>query len=184
MGWFGTYCTSRKRLVKRLSDGGDWGNGARLIDSASRGNVFYAVIEKTNEDASTNRFIWVARMRGCGSRGDGWAYKPMSECDRPDFVDCPLRLLDLAGDVAPSPAAEQWRSEVRAYHESQRVRRATIRGLSPGDTLVLRATCTPSRLTLVSNGRGGLVGRSGYMDYRVAPRHLDLEATAAANAAS
>ena len=47
-----------------------------------------------------------------------WGYKSMSEDMGPCTYDCPLDLLDLAGETT-NEYAKKWRESVRAHHASK-----------------------------------------------------------------
>ena len=176
---------SRDDLVSQLSSSDFWGAGCTVIESTHRGNSFYAVIEQRDEAGGyIGRYIAVGLMRGHGHRGESWSCKLLTECDGPYAVDCPLRYLTLAGNVGLSAGAAAWRQQVRDYHALQRAQRACLRALRPGHAVILKSTCNPRQLRLVSRGPGGLTGRCGDSLYRVPPRLVDIEATSAANATS
>jgi len=59
-----------------------------------------------------------------------WGYKDMDESMGPCTYDCPLALLDLAGETT-NEYAKKWRESVRAHHASK------SRRFEPGQTVSL-----------------------------------------------
>jgi hypothetical protein len=107
MGW-STGWDSRKELVKELLADNEM---VHVIKHASTnyGRNLWAVME---QNATGKRFIMLFLLQSY--KGD-WGYKPVDESMGPVEVDCPLSLLDLAGDPEGQYAIE-WRAKVRRYH--------------------------------------------------------------------
>lgn len=51
--------------------------------------------------------------------GEQWGYKDMSEDMHPFYYDCPMSLLDVAGQT-DNECANKWREEVRRHHASKK----------------------------------------------------------------
>lgn len=67
----------------------------------------------------------------------GWGYKDMSEDMKPYYYDCPLHLLELAGDP-PSDEAREWRELVVQYHEETKRRKEMEKQIKVGTVVRLK----------------------------------------------
>ncbi len=79
----------------------------------------------------------LAKDNGC------WGYKDMDENMGPCEVDCPESVIAAAGPTEHEWALK-WRAKVASYHATRATRRAMLRDIAVGSTLVLRG-CTPER---------------------------------------
>lgn len=188
MGWLITQGATRADIIRNLTvestresaDGGCF----RTLRKAAAGNVLYALHEVAGPGgADRHTFIAVYLLRG--DRGFGWGYKDMDEGMGPCEKTCSLAILN---DPRLSPPrnewAAQWRADCRANAAAKAAQRGMARELLPGDVAVLRVGCRPGRVVVSLVGRGKVIGRDadGRL-YRVNPRHIDADATRAANAA-
>jgi hypothetical protein len=168
MGWY-YGSPSKSAVIEELTVSPE--GRFRTLHKAIKGNVLWAVHEVPASD-------WIdgagrveaagppARFIGCyllGAHNGDWGYKPMDESMGPVEISCPLKYLDMVPD--PGGYATEWRAKVRAAA----AKRALVTGLKVGDTIHLRAGCTPA--TLVVTRVKPLRATAGYVDYRV-PRRL------------
>lgn len=134
MGWL--FCEpTRDALVRRLKDRCN-NDSYELIDSATRGNEFYAVLRRKDTGL---RFIAVCLMRGTPGNFHPddirWGYKDMDESMGPCYYNCPERLLAQSDDQ--SEYAVGWRAACRHLRARRNVHAKFIRGLKAGDKVRL-----------------------------------------------
>lgn len=123
MGW--TFMNSRsfgkQDLIDYLLAPSYWGEGFRLLGHSVVGNHLWAAIEhltdKGDQIKAGDRFIFLALMQS-GLPDSGWGYKDLDEGMGPCAVDCPLKILNLAGTPRSETAAE-WRERVRQHHRKK-----------------------------------------------------------------
>jgi hypothetical protein len=185
MGWLFTYGQTRAQLIQRCLHGGASPSGYTPLDHAVVGTHLWVVFERTDirsnpEDKTADppasprsapeRFIALYLLRS--KRRYGWGYKAIDEGMGPVEVDCPLRLLDLAGTPQGEYSAA-WRERVRAARTERSAKRARRKSLRIGETVTLAPGCQPAKVTITSlrplRGRA----ENGCV-YRIAPRHLVL----------
>jgi hypothetical protein len=198
MGWLFTYGQRRAEVIASRLKPHEWDgeHGVRVRDTVLahcfRGGAFkgtfYAVHERTTEKAgaeNSERWIEVTLM-ACRTEpgyGPSWGYKDMEASMGPCEVSCPLGYLDMV----PAPVCEAgcdacakdrcsreweraWRRRVREYHAARAAQRAKAAGFRVGDTIRLRAGCTPPSLTVVQVRP--LRGEYGGRVYKVSAKHL------------
>lgn len=114
--------------------------GFEVIDSATVGSVWYAVMKYTDHDTSTTdgttraREVYYGlvclteRKTPRGSRQTEFSFKDMDEAMMPFYFDCPPRLLDLLDKHAPNPegSAAKWRERCRARQAQKNQTRREI----------------------------------------------------------
>lgn len=172
MGW--TYSASwptKKAMIDYCTGEALGGPGkVTTIAKAVRGNTLWTVIEY---GADSGRFPAGTRAILCFLLGSdlkhsgGWGYKDMDESMGPCDISCPVSFLDMVPD--PGGYATEWRAKVRAHAERKAALKAN---LAVGATIVLRAGCTPERLTCTSVTPLRALGPNG-ISYRVPPRLID-----------
>ena len=80
------------------------------------------------------------------------------------------------------PNGQGKRSPLRAFHAAKAVQRDFVRELRQGAALVLRPGCRPALLTVARVERGKVIAYiGGGAMFRVNPKHIDHDATRAAN---
>jgi hypothetical protein len=103
MGWTHTEGATRADVINYLTRDGIFGEGAKCLKKATRGNVLWAVIEVKPDD----RFILCALL-SC-EKGFGWGYKDMTESMHPYYYSCPVSFLEMV-----PVACQPWRDGVLA----------------------------------------------------------------------
>ena len=113
MGWLMSQGQTKRELIERLTTTENTnGNTWETIKSCVRGNVLWSVIDHTNPEKKTSRFIACFLMRKDGDYG--WGYKDIEESCGPCYYSCPLSYLDIT-----PVASGSWREQVRAYHKKR-----------------------------------------------------------------
>lgn len=112
MGWlFGFTSPSdvKKHLNRTRADG-----GPVIVKQAATqyGRHLWTVYET----AKGERFINLDLIR---KSEEYWGYKDMSEDMHPFYYDCPLSLLDAAGQTE-NEEANRWRAKVREHHAAKK----------------------------------------------------------------
>ena len=104
-----------------------------VLRSAQSGSVVFAAVKSTNKKAGTS-YVWAA-IFDCYTDNSNplfnYGYKDMDETCGPcqtKYYKCPLAILDLL-DETDSEFATNWRTNVRCYHEEQRIANACVRQL-------------------------------------------------------
>lgn len=128
MGWSFAYSPAFKKAdqVAEFRGGGFWAAGIKVLDDAVVGNNYWALLERPDG----SKTIALNMMKG-GGRNSGWGYKGLDETMGPYQYNCPLRLINAAGEPANENAAE-WRNKVREYWANQKERRAGALKPQPG----------------------------------------------------
>jgi hypothetical protein len=144
MGWTSfTISTNRKtdEILRRefIHDGH---NNARtawdVMDSATRGATWYAVLKRTEPTGAIAYFGFVCMTQRKTDRKTGtteFFYKDMDESCGPHAYDMPVRMLDFLDEHAPNPPgyAAGWRQSCRDKHAKRRATKAP--DLKAGDVL-------------------------------------------------
>lgn len=183
MGWLFTYGQTRAQLIQKCLHGGASPAGYTPLDHAVVGTHLWVVFERKGSASNPNgepqgplassasaseRFIALYLLRP--KRRYGWGYKAIDEGMGPVEVDCPLRLLNLAGTPQGEYSAG-WRERVGAARAEKSARKARIKSLRIGEMVTLAPECQPAKVTITS--LRPLRGRAeNGRDYRIAPRHL------------
>jgi hypothetical protein len=155
-----------ERVKTEENENGKW----EYIKHALRGRCLWSIMVHTNKKTNpyTVTKIIAVDLIG-GSEKNGWGYKDMSEEMGPCFYTCPLSYLDEVPD--PGSYATEWRKAVREYHAKIKTQRDEMNSAKIGDKIILKKGCRPESLTIVS--LKPLRAMSGYVRYKVSPRHID-----------
>lgn len=159
MGW--TFMNSRsfgkQNLIDHLIAPSYWGEEFRVLGHSVVGNHLWAAVEhltdKGDRIKAGDRFIFLALMQS-GLPDSGWGYKDLDESMGPCAVDCPLKILELAGTPRTEGAA-QWREQVRQQH---RKKAETKSLLKPGSVVSYEGI--PYRLDQSLGRKGWFVTRA------------------------
>ena len=159
MGWSFMDQQSRKGLIVHLTRS-EASNGVarQCLRHCISGNVLWTVWEVTEPEEKVRRYIG-CDLLAC-QRGHGWGYKEMCESMGPYYYSCPLAYLDMV-----PVANEEWRVQVRAYHEARN------RQVNIGDVLVFEGLPIPEARIIAKRGRS-LIGVYGGYSYRLSLRTL------------
>lgn len=126
MGWTGMHrergLTDREFWAKELSP------NYTILDTHSKGGVFYAAVRYDGEQASKGRVFALVCLQQW-SRGDyyNFHYKDMDETVGPCYYGCPDRILDLLTPT-DSEWANEWRQKCREYNAAQAARPKVKKG--------------------------------------------------------
>ena len=124
MGWYDLTDYSRKDIIEectRTYTASDL--QIKCLKKCMRGNVLWAVWERTplnDSDVPFGRFLECFLLR---SSDIGWGYKSAEESMGPCYYTCPLSYLELANEGIN----ENWRRQVR-YHHRRRLAHSRRRG--------------------------------------------------------
>lgn len=145
MGWLFTYGQSKSQLIEHLTVT-NLGDRMKTIAKCVRGNVLWAVHEYVRDIGVGEGAIKAGdRWIGCyllGSTEGSWGYKDMDESMGPCEITCPVSYFKLVPNP-PNDWAKEWRAKVMARHAKKSVK------LKYGDTIKLRAGCTPPELRVI-----------------------------------
>lgn len=177
MGWYYGFDNSRRDVIHEVTEGWDrtaeGGGSFQTIRHCAKGNVLYAVHEKTDPDGSIYRFIGVYLL---SRASDGWGYKPQDETMGPCQYNCPVSYIEMAEEkpYTLNDYAREWRAEVRR----QAAARAKVSKPKVGDTIIfkpgIRAGGVPIEKAVVTARRGrGIYARAGWLDLKVSPKHIE-----------
>lgn len=100
----------------------------KVIDQATRGNTWYAVIQSTNPEGLVRVYGMVCLFTF--RRGE-FGYKEIAEECGPYQCQAPLRIVNLLDKLSPNPSgmfAAKWRQSVRDYHAKQKEKRMKRKG--------------------------------------------------------
>lgn len=118
MGWTFIPNGTKEQVIRECLEGWDMNphtnTSGRVLDSACIGCELWSVVEVTNRDGQSHRFIRLDLLENQG----GWGYKSMEEAMHPYYYRCPLRFLDLAPETSP-----EWRNAVRQHHANRLAKR-------------------------------------------------------------
>ena len=90
------------------------------IESAIVGNTYYAAVEHIQPDGSRRVWAAITRFQTGSKNGFGnFCYKDMDETCGPYYYDCPMKILNLLTETE-SEYANNWRENVRLYHEKRK----------------------------------------------------------------
>lgn len=95
----------------------------KVIDQATRGNTWYAVIQSTNPEGIVRVYGMVCLFTF--RRGE-FGYKEIGEECGPYQCQAPLRIVNLLDKLSPNPTgvySAKWRQSVRDYHAKQAAKR-------------------------------------------------------------
>jgi hypothetical protein len=113
MGW--SYACDRhydkQCLIEDLTKPGVLSPGYTFLEHRVVGNHLWYLYQQPDGIKTIGLFLMAS-----GGREMGWGHKGISESMGPYETDCPLSLLNMAGDVAPNESAAQWRERVRQHH--------------------------------------------------------------------
>lgn len=98
----------------------------------------------------------------------------MTEHMGPYEHSCPLALLAMAQPAPTEPSSVEWRTRVRAYHETTQRRRAFFKSLHVGQLVSLQHGCHPPQVTILT--LSPLVGTWEERRYRLKPGHVSVPA--------
>lgn len=131
MGWYSHYLWDRKDDVIRHLDE-DFTNNVKLVRSSTVGNNHWQLIEITDGDLKSERFINLNMLSK--SPNGSWGYKPIDETMGPVEVNCPVTILNQATETS-NETAKKWRKAAYAHHEETKQIRAIRKDLQPGDAI-------------------------------------------------
>ena len=151
----------------------------RVIDSATRGNVWYAILESVSPDTGTRYHGTVCLFRRSKCTGE-FGYKDIGEAAGPNAANAPLRIIDKLDTFCPIDAnddslgakwARDWRKRCRDNAKSDK-RIKWIKGM------IVRFTPNGDKFELVEsagNRRGWYVKMVGGSDmlYRASAKQLN-----------
>lgn len=94
----------------------------KVIDQATRGNTWYAVIQSTNPEGIVRVYGMVCLFT---FRRGNFGYKEIGEECGPYQCQAPLRIVNLLDKLSPSECGYnlKWRQSVRDYHAKQKEKR-------------------------------------------------------------
>ena len=125
MGWDYCHNTTRQKLIDSaiVPFVGDTGAKVNTIAYADHGGVLWTLRHVDYGNGKTRRGIMCSLIEGGGR---SWGQKDMDETMGPYFYDCPLYLLELAGEPWPgqphrAELANNWRKLVVEWHEEQKI---------------------------------------------------------------
>jgi len=146
MGW--TYPYNRNSKAELALDLLQMGPTRKVLDHSMRGNTYYVLIEYADGSGRTLRGILVYLLQP--DEQGRYGYKDMDETMEPYYWDCPLRLIDKADEIGPSPypAANAWRKQVRDLQAKTSSHAKKVRELKRGDTITLVGAAIPHILIL------------------------------------
>ncbi len=103
MGWYGTYGQSKKQQVAELIEGNE---NKKYVAHSLKGNHLWVVWDLGEKGKVIGLDLLAVEK--------GYAYnKPLDETMGPFYYDCPLILLEKAGE--DSLANKEWRNKVVEY---------------------------------------------------------------------
>lgn len=130
MGWiFDETWTTKKDITHHL-DGRFNNNKATLIQSSTVGNNHWQLVDASPEQG--DKLIVLNLLSK--NKHHGWGYKTIDETSSPFEVNCPLSMLNRAGQ-ASDPIAKQWREAAYAFHEKIKQVREFKNTLQANDVL-------------------------------------------------
>lgn len=101
-----------------------WDGGCnKPLKSSLVGNTYYAAVEQILSDGTRKVWAAVTRISLDGEDGFRFGYKDMEESMNPFYYDCPIGILNLLTET-DSEWANEWRENVRKYHEEQKEKRS------------------------------------------------------------
>ena len=139
MGWVfypdNAAMSADSMLKREFNCTGTNGTEWRVIDSATRGNAWYAILESVSPDTGTRYHGTVCLFRRSKRTGE-FGYKDIGESVGPNAANAPLRIIDKLDKLCPIDAnddslgakwARDWRARCRANAKAKK----TIK-LAPG----------------------------------------------------
>lgn len=105
MGWYGT-CSTIQEVYNELLTKRNFASGVKLLDhrKTQYGRHLWILLQLPDNQKIIG-FYFIQK------RSDGWWYKPMDETMHPYYWDCPVSLIQAAGETK-NKVALQWRGEV------------------------------------------------------------------------
>lgn len=102
----------------------EWDGGSnKPLKSSLVGNTYYAAVEQLLPDGTRKVWAAVTRISLGNENGFRFGYKDMEESMNPFYYDCPIGILNLLTET-DSKYANEWRENVRKYHEEQKEKRS------------------------------------------------------------
>ena len=187
MGWLVSSTWTRKSLIQErtecwstkknsVAEGKPTYIVSTCLKHCYRGNAFSGVLwgvweqrlhdTQTDAELKTELFISCDLLR-CSRGEDGreWGYKDMEESMGPCYYSCPLGYLEMA-----PVANENWREDVRKYHDIRRLKFKPKVGM----VIKLKDGCNPQYLTVVKTRP--LRGQDRYgRSYKIPKKLVDKE---------
>jgi len=116
----------RAEMTQQGTDGASW----EVIDSATVGATWYAIMRRTlpTGEAFHYGLVCLTERRNFGPSTE-FSYKDMTEGCGPFYYDAPLRLINKLDQLAPnpSPAAAEWRAKCRETRAAKAAKERTKR---------------------------------------------------------
>lgn len=144
----------------------------RVLDSATAGGAFYAVVANGPEASSYPNETWMLVVKINRYRGyENFVYKEMDESMGPYENDCPAKLLDLLEQRTPEPPNEyaaEWRKRCRKNaNKAAKARKFATRGTVVYFPKPIEFSDGASFDRLVFQERSTFRAPDGYGRYRV-----------------
>lgn len=150
--------TPAQILIKEASGTGENGRTWSVLDHATKGNVFYAVIEYKHPGHDPFIYGEIFLFKRSKKTGE-FGFKNISETCGPYQDKCPVRLIDMLDKLAPiDPAnnsqsaqwARDWRARCRAN-----AKRKPAPAVKPGDIVKFAANGPTYELICKAGPRRG-----------------------------
>ncbi len=124
MGWsFNCVDRGRKAFIEDLTSKSHFSEDYTPLASRIVGNHVWQLVRQESIGRTFITLDMIAK-----ERNGGWGYKGISEDMGPYYYDCPLALLDMAGEATTDNGAE-WRIKVRELHAKKTSKRKPLAGL-------------------------------------------------------
>lgn len=166
-------------MRKEFNSVGDNGAVFTIVDSATRGNEWYAVVECKRPDKPPVYDGLVCLIKRSKRTGE-FCYKDMGERCGPNAANAPKRLIDKLDKLAPIDPSDdgmgaKWAREWRARCRANASAKNSIIKLSKGMIVKFHPTRESYELTESAGPRRGwyvrMVGGSGML-YRASAKQL------------
>lgn len=120
MGWtFIDRCRSKQDIIDTITNDLKGDSNVSASHMTVVGKCLWALCDIKKENNAKAIILFLL------DKQDGsWGYKDMDESMGPFFYSCPLKYLPLA----TIGVKEEWRQNVRAFHEKKKV----VKGFAPG----------------------------------------------------
>jgi len=166
-------------LRREWNDTGDNGAVFTIVDSATRGNEWYAIVEckRPNEAPVYDGLVCLVKR---SKRTGEFCYKDIGERCGPNAANAPKRIIDKLDTLAPIDPNDdgmgaRWAREWRARCRANAIAKATAKQFSKGMIVKFHPARESYELTESAGPRRGwyvrMVGGSG-MFYRASAKQL------------
>ncbi len=191
MGWLFFHGKSKEDLIKDLVKGWENDCGENNVNHAkstclkhtAHGNRLWAVFERILTEKATGKVLdsqryvmlfLLAKDPSC----DGYGYKDIDESMGPNYYDCPMNYIEMSPlpkNIGEMDFRIKWREGVKEYWKFQKEKNKHGKEISAtlkvGDKIKI-AGCVPDTFTITRIDGKDVTGFSGYVDYRIKPKHL------------